>query len=662
MSNELRTKSFRHGPYLVRYFRDSNGEFIVVIESNGVSVPGRYTLFNIDKDAQELTENAKNGGIDVSVDVAREILLKVSQGYGVEVVEGVEARGVGCQSLGFITRGMREYELIRCPDGVRLSDGDREVTVYIGSFDIGRVRDKHLKVEFVTYRNSHNQVFVTNDVGEFIEWFARRDEGVTEARLGADLARALLRSARAEEGYVYEGFYPDGYRRGVLPYPVVNPQCMPELLVEFAKWVREGYGLNRHYVLANVAFTLAKLYTPAIRMIGRVFEDRVVINTGRKRLGKTTSQLSIINLLGLDRNQVRVLGDNSIKTQERLRNLLNITIAPLFIDELLGKGFEIISGLILASTTEVGIIGLHASRVGIDFSNVFYSLRGVVVNTNLPFGSIINILGRENIDAYSRRVLILRWHDEVAGVREPFQGGGNIFQCMVELWGDEAVRREVLGSRDVFEVAMRVVKYFGIKYGVDTTDYQEALFNVYREFVEEEGEYVETAEEEALRTAMDIARGRLGMTNLTPARLINAIIDNPRVFDVYLARARYSDRVVEELRRLEALMVGLGFNIGDIEGDAPLSDELALLLRRLYQLINRDGYWAFLILPNSRNGMLRGHPHTFLGRAHQILDSETAKALGRKYAYKVPITEFTTYILGRKEIIEGGDESTESEN
>ncbi len=228
--------------------------------------------------------------------------------------------------------------------------------------------------------------------------------------------------------------------------------------------------------------------------------------------------------------------------------------------------------------------------------------------------------------------------------------------------GDEAVRREVLGSRDIFEVAMRVVKYFGIKYGVDTTDYQEALVNVYREFVEEEGEYVETAEEEALRTAMDIARARLGMTNLTPARLINAIIDNPQVFDVYLAKARYSDMVGEELRRLEALMVGLGFNISDIEGDAPLTDELALLLRRLYQLINRDGYWAFLILPNSRNGMLRGHPRTFLDRSHQLLDSETAKALGRKYAYKVPITDFAKFILGRREIIEGGSESIESEN
>jgi hypothetical protein len=175
------------------------------------------------------------------------------------------------------------------------------------------------------------------------------------------------------------------------------------------------------------------------------------------------------------------------------------------------------------------------------------------------------------------------------------------------------------------------------------------------------GELVESAEEEALRIAMDIARSRLGMTNLTPAKLINAIIDNPQVFDVYLARARYSDRVEEELRRLETLMVKLGFNISDIEGDAPLTDELALLLRRLYQLINRDGYWAFYILPNSRNGMLRGHPRTFLGRSHQLLDNETAKSLGRKRAFKVPITDFVKFILGRKEIIEGGSESIESE-
>ena len=89
---------------------------------------------------------------------------------------------------------------------------------------------------------------------------------------------------------------------------------------------------------------------------------------------------------------------------------------------------------------------------------------------------------------------------------------------------------------------------------------------------------------------------------------------------------------------------------------------MALLLRRLYQLINRDGYWAFLILPNSRNGMLRGHPLTFLGRKSQLLDNETAKTLGRRRAFKVPITEFATYILGRREIIEGGSESIESEN
>ena len=124
---------------------------------------------------------------------------------------------------------------------------------------------------------------------------------------------------------------------------------------------------------------------------------------------------------------------------------------------------------------------------------------------------------------------------------------------------------------------------------------------------------------------------------------------------------RVHDKEYEELRRLKGLIAVLGFNISDIEGDAPLTDETAQLLRRVFKLINNDGYWAFLIVPNSKNGILKEHPHEFLGRAHQKLDSETAKALGRKRAFKVPITDFVKFILGHREIIEGENELGESE-
>jgi hypothetical protein len=46
-------------------------------------------------------------------------------------------------------------------------------------------------------------------------------------------------------------------------------------------------------------------------------------------------------------------------------------MAPLFLDEVMDRGIQTISDLILASTTETSVVGLHASRVGKDFSDVF---------------------------------------------------------------------------------------------------------------------------------------------------------------------------------------------------------------------------------------------------------------------------------------------------
>jgi len=98
MSNDLRTKSFMHGPYLVRYLRDVTGDYIITIETNGVSVPGRYILFNIDETAKELVENVRAGGIGITVDDAREILRKVQAGYD-EGVAGKTTVVVGDHAL-----------------------------------------------------------------------------------------------------------------------------------------------------------------------------------------------------------------------------------------------------------------------------------------------------------------------------------------------------------------------------------------------------------------------------------------------------------------------------------------------------------------------------------------------------------------------------------
>jgi len=630
---------FTYGKYVVEYVKRDDGLFDICIGTdnkrvclNGVRisphVSGNY----------DVLQKLREAGLDIDVGdfqaIARSIL------YG-ETVQGIEERNDGCESLGIIVIGRREHELLKCQHGIDLlfsQDGEEErITIYSGVPNVKLIRDKYLKDEIYIYTNSYNQVFVTNDPADLIEWFVKSDKGITSESTSRALIRALLRNAKPEDGYIYEGFYPDGYQRGVLPYPMVDASCDATVLLRFYEWARENYDENLDFVLANMALAMAKVFTPALRMYKEIFEDRIVINTGKKRVGKSTAQRSIINALGLIHNRVRFLGDNPIKTQERLRNLLSINMAPLFLDEVMVKGFQTIADMILASVTEASIIGLHASRVGRDFSDMFYSMRSIIINTNLPQGKIIEILGRENVDAYSRRILILHWKDQKTKAKSPFSTDTHLMGCLIELWNNPNVRNELLRVDNIFELAMALLKHFFLMYGIDTQPYQKALMKVYNEYMESESSWEISTEEAVLSEAYRIARSVLGMQSLTPVKLVNAIIDNPEVFDVYPYKARYSDSIRNELTELEKMMVELGFNITDIEGDAPLSDETALLLRRLFKMVNNDGIYAFLIKPRSKTGLLKDFPHEFLGK-------KPIKVRGQWF-FKVGITEFVRFML-----------------
>jgi hypothetical protein len=127
------------------------------------------------------------------------------------------------------------------------------------------------------------------------------------------------------------------------------------------------------------------------------------------------------------------------------------------------------------------------------------------------------------------------------------------------------------------------------------------------------------------------------MQSLNPAKLINAIIDNPEVFDVYPYKARYNDSITNELTEFEKLISDLGYNISDIEGDTTPSDETAQLLKKIYKMISNDGIYSFLIRPRSRSGLLKDFPHEFLSK-------RPIKAKGQWY-FKVNITEFVRFML-----------------
>jgi hypothetical protein len=641
---EKQMNKFTYGKYEVEYLKRDDGLFDVCINSdnkrvclNGVRV-GLHVSENYD-----MFQKFRDAGLEIDSGdfqvISRNILYgETTQKEEKTIVSQYESQ---CESLGIIVIGKSEHELLKCQHGIDLlfskDNEESRITIYSGVPNVKLIRDRYLNDEVYIYTNSYNQVFITNDPAELIEWFTKTDKGITSESMAKALIRALLRNAKTENDYIYQGFYPDGFHDGALPYPMLDKVCDATVLQRFFEWAKENYEENLYYVLANMAFAIAKVFTPALRMRKDIFEDRIVINTGKKRIGKSTVQKSIINALGLIHNKVRLLGDNPIKTQERLRNLLSIDMAPLFLDELMTKGFQTISDLILASTTETSVIGLHASRVGKDFSDVFYSMRSLIVNTNLPQGKIIEILGKDNIDAYSRRILILHWKDQKTKAKSPFNTDSHLMGCLIEMWNNPNIRNELLKTNNIFELAMAFLKHFFLVYGIDTQFYQEALTKVYNEYIESESSWEISTEEAVLSEAYKIARNVLGMQSLTPAKLINAILDNPEVFDVYPYKARYNDSVTKELTELEKLIVELGFNISDIEGDTTLNDETAQLLRKIYKMINNEGIYAFLIKPRSKTGLLKDFPHELLGVKPQKINGQ--------WYFKVSISEFLGFML-----------------
>jgi len=641
---ETQMNKFTYGKYVVEYLKRDNGlyDLCISIDNKRVCLNDVKLGFHSSQNYDTL-QKFREAGLEIDSGdfqvISRNILYgETTQKEEKTTVSQYESQ---CESLGIIVIGKSEHELLKCQHGIDLlfskDNEESRITIYSGVPNVKLIHDKYINDDVYIYSNSYNQVFVTNDPAELIEWFIKTDKGITAESMAKALIRALLRNAKTENDYIYQGFYPDGFHDGALPYPMIDRVCDATVLSRFYEWSKENYEENLYYVLANMAFAIAKVFTPALRMQKDIFEDRIVINTGKKRVGKSTAQKSIINALGLIHNKVRLLGDNPIKTQERLRNLLSIDMAPLFLDELMTKGFQTISDLILASTTETSIIGLHASRVGKDFSDIFYSMRSLIINTNLPQGKIIEILGRENIDAYSRRILILHWKDQKTKAKAPFNTNTHLMGCLIELWNNAEVRNELLKSGNIFELAMGILKHFYIVFGVDTQPYQEALTKVYNEYMESESSWEISTEEAVLSEAYKIARNVLGIQSITPAKLINAIIDNPKVFDVYPYKARYSDVIANEVTELEKVMAELGFNIADIEGDAPLNDETAQLLRRLYKMINNDGIHAFLIKPRSKTGLLKDFPHEFLGK--------TSRKINNQWYFKVSISEFIRFML-----------------
>ena len=695
MSN-IEVRYFRLNDIEVTYFKAEDG-YAVCVEKNGTKVCGKFRLININEDTAELAKALRSQNINITTGEVREILSKIRVGY----FENREVKDLGEQqqqpqqaqqqqaqppqqsnsskSLGLMhISGKTVVEVIKLPASIVIyypthGSEDEPIQVYDGVVEAKVIRDKYLHGERRYILKTPYDVYIGESLADVIREFRDNDRGIvtTEKKIIEGAIRLLFKNTKEEYGYVYTGFYPDGWEKGFVEYPVKDPQCDPVLIEDFIKWVNTYYNRNKVYVLINFIMTGAKHFTPAIRMV-RVFEDRVVINSGPKYLGKSTAQKTIARVYGLspEDEYIRIVGDNAINTVPRLRNLLTRYLsAPLFFDEIGETAFKTIANVLLGAATDAAIIGAQAAQYGFRI-RVARPLRGMVVNTNLKREDIEDILKDIAGPAFSRRVLIYEWYPErVRSDIDEMYTDTNILGCLIDIWNRRDWRENILKAKNLYHVAMYLTKYLVINYGVNMDPIVNALNAMYEQYVRETEENIveekPSDEDKLIARAIKLAKGKAQGPDPPLNKVLNYILhsDHVRFATVKGNIEELKEKETAKLRRLIEDTLGIKLpETADI-------DALESYITDSNIRINEDIRDALLtVIRNIKAGRVRVHilvgEKHLVTRAYRKFMGIERQYSGGQYYYPMLITDFIALFLKRSidETAEITEETETDEN
>jgi hypothetical protein len=686
MSNAFEVRYFKLNDIEVTYFKAEDG-YAVCTEKNGVRVCGKFRLINVNEDAIELAKALRNQKINITTEDVKEILTKVKIGY----FENREVKNLGeppqqqpqqtqqqsqpqqppqqsntTTSLGFMhTSGKTVVEVVKLPASIVIyyptpnesEDGAEgtPIQIYDGSVETKVIRDKYLHGEVRYILRTPYGIYVNKDLASIIREFRDNDTGITtvDKKIIEGAVRLLFKLTREEHGYAYTGFYPDGWQTGFIDYPVKEPRCDAKLVEEFIKWVNTYYNKNRLFVIGNFILVGAKHFAPAVRMV-RVFEDRVLINSGPRYLGKSTAQRTIMRIYGLPPNDdyIRVVGDNAIETAPRIRNFLTRYLsAPLFFDEIGESAFKAIARFLLGSTTDSATIGAQATQYEFEIKSA-RPLRSMVINTNLERNDIEEIMRDIAGPAYIRRILIYEWrHERVKREVEELYPDGNILGCLIETWNDQNLRNEALKAKDLYHLALiltRGLMKFNINVDpiVDAIDKLQNMFLIETE--EEDIEETEPSDEEKLiQRAIRLAKGKTQGPDPPLYRVLNYILHSDHI-RFATAQGNIDELKDRETRKLKSLIENeLGITMTGIQDP----DALESYITDSNIKMNEDIKDALLTaIRNIKMGRVR--IHILVGEKH-LVTKAYRQFMGIKvqyyngYYYPISVADFISLFLKR---------------
>jgi hypothetical protein len=694
MSNTFEVRYFKHNDINVMYFKAEDG-YAICVEKNETKVCGKFRLININEDAAELAKALRSQKISVTTEEVKEMLTKVKIGYfenhEVKDLGGPEQQQQTQQppqqsnttiSLGFMhTSGKTVVEVVKLPASIVIyypsssasEDGEEgtPIQIYDGSVEARVIRDKYLHGEVRYILKTPYGTYIGRDLASVIKEFRDNDAGITTAdkKLIEGAIRLLFKLTKEERGYAYTGFYPDGWRMGYIDYPVKEPKCDAKLIEDFIKWVNTYYNKNRLFVIGNFILVGAKHFAPAVRMV-RVFEDRVLINSGPRYLGKSTAQRTIMRIYGLSPNDdyIRVVGDNAIETAPRLRNFLTRYLSvPLFFDEIGESAFKAIARFLLGSTTDSAVIGAHASQYEFEVKGA-RPLRSMVVNTNLERSDIEEILRDIAGPAYVRRILIYEWrHERVKPEIEELYTDGNILGCLIEIWNDQNLRNEALKAKDLYRLALILTRGL-MKFNINVDPIVDAIDKLQNMFIieTEEEDIIEkepSDEEILIKRAIQLTKSKTPGPMPTMPKVLNYILHSNYVKFGTIRTKNIEEVKEREFQKLKTLIdTELGISVYHVS----TLDELERELSNKENVIDPDLRNALLTaIRNIRAGKVMIHilvsRDGLVTRAHKQFMGIERQYSGGQYYYPMPITDFIALFL-RRSIDEEGETTETDEN
>jgi hypothetical protein len=496
--------------------------------------------------------------------------------------------------------------------------------------EIAFLRDLATGNVFYLAREEDRVVAISTDLEGLLRQLVAQGY-VSKTTLGDTNLQLLLRAVmRREEGELAPGFGLDGFHD---PYGWGFDLADRGVsgLLEVKEWIEYYPPSNRRVALADVALFLAKLLTPAVRRMNPTFVDSLVWNYGLGGEGKTTLvNLALLPLIGLDpsddRPLVKITG--AVETSAQMAFLVSVNRLPLVLDEQTLPNLEKNAHIILSVSVGYGTFKIHAPRYGALGEVRFKNQRGVIVFTNTEFARWLRRVRHVASDfAFARRVLPLRWENESID-RKAFEDPPRpepVLGAVERVWLGH--REELAKSKDVAELAAKLMELLGGEYGADLSAYVRAVREVVEEWSRERDSVKVTDVDIARERAYEIARQQLGATGLTGAKVLLSILENPDAYGVKLMKPKDSKALAEEREKLK----DLAQRLAQYEGTRQLADALYYL--------EAEGVTRIVLKADSP--LVPGAPRQFLGaEKHQYKFGD-----GYAHGYALPITRFAEIFL-----------------